>query len=216
MAAKKTNTGAIIGTVAGVGLILYVVYAWLKRPKSAQAATMPGGMYGAGYNPYAGYGYNGAPYEASMGGGLSSLLSALGRMLGGGKGGSGSGAGSKSSGASAANSSKSAAQYSSAGVSPFADVYNSLVEGMWNGSLQGDESNTVDLGGDSLYSYSPDNGDAALLGDYPSIPYEAIGADLYLPSESMGSGVMEGVDNSSGGYAETYNDYGDYSIDLGD
>ena len=192
MAAKKSNFGGAIGgifTAVAVVVVVYFGYRLLK-PAAAQAATSPGGIYGnGGYDPY-------NPYsQPNTGGGglLSSLLRALGlggsSSSGGARGSLSGGSGSGGSGGS--GSKLNTASYGNSG-SPMADIYNSIVEGLYgNGQIDGSESNP-DLGGYSLQTYQPDySGD---LSGY-QIPYQDAGQQFDFGG---GQPYTGGIDDGSG------------------
>jgi hypothetical protein len=212
MAAKKNNFGGAIGgvfTAVAVVVIVYFGYRLLK-PAAAQAATSPGGIYGnGGYDPY-------NPYsQPNTGGGglLSSLLRALGlgggSSSGGARGSLSGGSGSGGSGSGGGSGSKlNTASYGAS--SPMADIYNSIVEGLYgNGLVDGSESNP-DLGGYSLQTYQPDySGD---LSGY-QIPYQDAGQQWDFGGGQPYTGGYSNQDyqdNGSNGYADTtsYTDAG--------
>lgn len=217
MAAKKSNFGGVLTAVAVV-VVVYFGYRLLK-PGAAQAATSPGGIYGnGGYDPYNTYS------QPSTGGGLlSQLLKALGLGSGSSSGGrgslSGGGSGSGGSGSGSSGSKLNTASYGAS--SPMADIYNSIVEGLYgNGQIDGSEANP-DLGGYSLQNYTPDySGD---LGGY-QIPYQDAGQQWDFGGGQPYTGGYSNQDyqdNGSNGYANTtsYTDGGgidDGGYDDGD
>lgn len=217
--AKKSNIGGVVGSVFTVVAVIVVVYFGyrLLKPAAAQAATSPGGIYGnGGYDPYNPYSQ---PTTGNGGGLLSSLLNLLGLGKGSSSGRSGGGLSGGSSGAGGGSSSSkpgaNTASYSNTS-SPVADIYNSIVEGLYgNGQLQGSESNP-DLGGYSLSTYEPDySGD---LSGY-QIPYEDAGQQFDFGGGQPYTGgwsQQDFQDNGSSGYVDTTSYGGDFSIDDGD
>ena len=197
MAAKKTNW---MGTALGIGaalVVAYLVYRWFASSTTAQAV-------GAGYMPLTGGGAsgsgglagypnnNGLANPNAMGNPLGSILGKLGSMFGG--------------------SATPLASGSVPGAQTLTQLQNeiSAIGGFNTNAIN--LPNLVDLGGQSLATYSPSY--TSSLGGALTIPYQDTNGQLNLTAwggnpidlTGIGGSSYQAADNGSGGYATTMTD----------